>query len=212
MVKDAQVGVLRRTRMEGKTQEASAAAAGMSVRSASKWEHGPYPSQRREPHTWRTREDPFAELFDTEVTALLAEDRNGVLEATTILAELNRRYPGRFSEGQLRTLQRRVRQGRALNGPEKEVFFPQQHPPGREAAYDFTNCAELGVTICGAPFDHLLFELVLSFSGWRWPTVALSESFEALALGVQEALWRLGGVVEVLRVPTIFPRLPTNCR
>ena len=161
MVKDAQVGVLRRKRMEGKRQEASAGAAGMSVRSARKWEHGLYPSQRRKPHTWRTREDPFAELFDTEVAALLVEDRNGVLEATTILAELNRRHPGRFGAGQLRTLQRRVRQWRGLNGPEKEVFFPQEHPPGREAAYDFTNCTELGITICGAPFDHLLFELVL---------------------------------------------------
>ena len=104
-----------------------------------------------------------------------------------------------FPARQLRTLQRRIRQWRALNGPDKEVFFPQEHPPGREAAYDFTNCDELGVTIGGAPFEHLLFELVLSFSGWRWPTVALSESYEALLLGVQEALCRLGGVVEVLR-------------
>ena len=74
MVKDAQVGVLRRKRMEGKTQEASAAAAGMSVRSAREREHGPYPSQRRKPHGWRTREDPFAKVFDTEVAALLAGD------------------------------------------------------------------------------------------------------------------------------------------
>jgi hypothetical protein len=65
----------------------------------------------------------------------------------------------------LRTLQRRIRQWRALNGPDKEVFFPQEHAPGREAAYDFTNCDELGVTISGAPFEHLLFELVLGFSG-----------------------------------------------
>ncbi len=185
--------------MEGKTQEASAAAAGMSVRSARKWERGLYPSQRSKPHRWRTREDPFAEVFDTEVVPLLAADHHGVLAATTILAELNRRHAGRFTEGQLRTLQRRVRQWRALNGPEKEVYFPQEHPPGREAAYDFTHCEELGVTIGGEPFDHLLFELVLSSSGWRWPTVALSESFEALALGVQEALWQLGGAVEVLR-------------
>jgi hypothetical protein len=199
MVRDAQVGVLRRKRMEGKTQEAAAAAAGMSVRSARKWERGLYPSQRSKPHTWRTRRDPFAEVFDNEVAPLLAADRAGVLEATTILAELNRRHAGRFSGGQLRTLQRRVRQWRALNGPEKEVYFPQEHPPGREAAYDFTHCDELGVTIGGEPFDHLLFELALSFSGWRWATVALSESFEALALGVQEALWQLGGVVEVLR-------------
>jgi transcriptional regulator with XRE-family HTH domain len=172
MVKDAQVGVLRRKRMEGKTQEAAAAAAGMSVRSARKWERGLSPSQRGKPHTWRTRGDPFAEVFDTEVATLLAADRNGVLEATTILAELNRRHPGRFGAGQLRTLQRRVRQWRGLNGPEKEVFFPQEHPPGREAAYDFTNCAELGITIYGAPFDHLLFEVALSFSGWRWATVS----------------------------------------
>jgi hypothetical protein len=199
MVKDAQVGVLRRRRMEGKTQEASAAAAGMSERSARKWEHGSFPSQRRKPHTWRTRTDPFGEVFEREVVPLLAADEKRVLEARTILGELNRRHPNGFSTRQLRTLQRRMRQWRALNGPDKEVFFPQEHPPGREAAYDFTNCDELGVTICGTPFAHLLFELVLGFSGWRWPTVALSESYEALLLGVQEALWQLGGVVEVLR-------------
>jgi len=199
MVKDAQVGVLRRRRMEGKTQEASAAAAAMSVRSARKWQHGAYPSQRREPHTWRTRPDPFSAVFESDVVPLLAADEKRVLEARTILGELDRRHPGEFSVRHLRTLQRRIRQWRALNGPDKEVFFPQEHPPGREAAYDFTNCDELGITIGGTPFDHLLFELALGFSGWRWPTVALSESYEALLLGVQEALWQLGGVVEVLR-------------
>jgi hypothetical protein len=199
MVKDAQVGVLRRRLMEGKTQEASAAAAGMSLGSARKWQHGAYPSQRRKPHTWRTRADPFGEIFESEVVPLLAADEKRVLEARTILGELDRRHPDCFSARQLRTLQRRIRQWRALDGPAKEVFFPQEHPPGREAAYDFTNCDELGVSICGVRFDHLLFELALGFSGWRWPTVALSESYEALLLGVQEALWRLGGVVEVLR-------------
>jgi hypothetical protein len=199
MVRDAQVRLLRRKLMEGKTQEGAAAAAGISERSARRWKKGLYPSQRRKPHTWRTREDPFIEVFDAEIVPLLEADSRGVLEATTILAELQRRHPGEFVGGELRTLQRRMRQWRALTGPEKEVFFPQEHPPGREAAYDFTNCDELGVTICGAPFNHLLFELALSFSGWRWPTLALSETFEALMLGVQAALWRLGGVVEVLR-------------
>jgi hypothetical protein len=199
MVKDVQVGVLRRRRMEGKTQEAAAAAAAMSVRSARKWEHGLYPSLRHRPHTWRTRSDPFGEVFESEVVPLLAMDEKRVLEARTILGELKRHHPEGFSMRQLRTLQRRIRQWRALHGPDKEVFFPQDHRPGREAAYDFTNCDELGITICGAPFDHLLFELALSFSGWRWPTVALSESYEALLLGVQEALWELGGVMEVLR-------------
>jgi len=199
MVKDAQVGVLRRKLMEGKTQEAAAAGAGMSVVSARKWRAGLYPSQARKRHWWRNRPDPFAGVFESEVVPLLAADEKRVLEARTILGELNRRHPGELSVRQLRTLQRRIRQWRALNGPDKEVFFPQEHPPGREAAYDFTNCDELGVTICGTPFDHLLFELALGFSGWRWPTVALSESYEALLLGVQEALWQLGGVMEVLR-------------
>jgi hypothetical protein len=199
MVRDAQVRLLRRKLMEGKTQESAAAAAGISERSARRWKKGLYPSQRRKPHTWCTREDPFVEVFDAEIVPLLETDSGGVLEATTILVELQRRHPGEFLHGQQRTLQRRLWKWRALNGPEKEVFFPQDHPPGREAAYDFTNCDELAITICGAPFDHLLYELALSFSGWRWPTVALSESFEALMLGVQEALWRLGGVVEVLR-------------
>jgi len=170
----------------------------MSVRSARKWEHGLLPSQRHKPHIWRTRKDPFAEIFESELVPLLAEDSKGVLEATTLLAELNRRHPGQFSKGQLRTLQRRVRQWRALSGPDKEVFFPQEHPPGREAAYDFTNCDELGVTISGAPFEHLLFELVLSFSGWRWATVASSESYEraaARSAGGALAAGRRGGSV-----------------
>jgi hypothetical protein len=118
----------------------------MSVRSARKWEHGVYPSQRRKPRTWRTREDPFDAVFENEVALLLAADHAGVLEATTLQRELNRRHPAQFSLSQLRTLQRRVRQWRALHGPDKEVFFPQEHPPRREAAYDFTNCDELGVT------------------------------------------------------------------
>ena len=199
MVKDAQVRVLRRKLMEGKTEEAAAAGAGMSVVSARKWRAGVFPSQARKQHWWRNRPDPFAEVFEREVVPLLAADEKRVLEARTLLGELNRRHPDGFSARQLRTLQRRMRQWRALNGSDKEVFFPQEHPPGREAAYDFTNCDELGITICGAPFAHLLFELALGFSGWRWATVALSESYEALLLGVQEALWRLGGVVEVLR-------------
>jgi transposase len=112
--------------MEGKTQEAAAASAGMSVRSARKWERGLYPSDRRKPHAWRTREDPFADAFENEVVPLLIADHKGVLEATKILAELNRRHPERFGESQLRTLQRRVRQWRALNGPEDRLAEARQ--------------------------------------------------------------------------------------
>lgn len=199
MLTDTQVRVLRRKLMEGKTQEGAAAAGGMSVRSARNWQSGPYPSKAQRPHNWRTRRDPFAEVFDSEIVPLLALDDRRVLEARTLLGELERRHPGCFSMRYLRTLQRRLRDWRALHGPEQEVYFPQEHPPGREAAFDFTNCNDLGVTIGGEMFPHLLFELTLSYSGWRWQMVAASESFEATAAGVQGALWDLGGVSEVLR-------------
>jgi len=199
MVTDAQVRVLRRKLMEGKTQEAAAAGAGMSVRSARRWQKGPYPSQAHKPHGWRTRPDPFGAVFESEVAPLLAADEKRVLEARTILGELERNHPGAFAAGQVRTLQRRIREWRALHGPAQEVYFPQAHPPGREAAFDFTNCNDLGVMIGGEPFAHLLFEMALPYSSWRWQMVAASESFEATAAGVQGALWELGGATEVLR-------------
>jgi hypothetical protein len=71
MVTDAQVRVLRQKRMEGKTIETAAAAAGMGVRSAQKWQAGPLPSETKRPRAWRTRPDPFAEVWDREVVPLL---------------------------------------------------------------------------------------------------------------------------------------------
>jgi hypothetical protein len=199
MVTDAQVRLLRQKRMEGKTQEAAAAAAGLSVRTARTWERGALPSQRRQERTWRTRLDPFEEVWEADVVRLLERDVRGALEATTILELLEGQYPGRFSLSQLRTLQRRLRDWRAVHGPEREVYFEQVHPPGREAQIDFTHATELGVTIAGIAFAHLLFQLVLSFSGWRWVEVAFGETFEALVSGLQGALWALGGVPLVAR-------------
>ena len=79
------------------------------------------------------------------------------------------------------------------------MYFPQEHPPGREAQFDFTHCGELRVTVAGQPHTHLLFQLILSHSGWRYAEVAASETFLALQQGLQAALWTLGGVPEVVR-------------
>jgi hypothetical protein len=160
---------------------------------------GPLPSERKRPHDWRTRQDPFAEVWETEVVLLLTADHDDVLEATTVLEWLEERHPGKYGLGQLRTLQRRLSDWRALHGPGKEVYFEQQHVPGREAAVDFTHATELGVTIAGQPFAHLFFVFTLSFSKWRWVGIALGETFEALVGGVQSAYWALGGVTSVLR-------------
>ena len=157
MVTGQQVRRLRQKLMQGKTQEAAAAAAGMSVRSAGKWQRGLLPAERKSPRTWRTRPDPFTGIWNDVIEPLLRRDPESALQATTVLEWLEERYPGRFSPAQLRTLQRRLRDWRALHGPEQEVFFPQVHPPGREAQMDFTDAGELRVNIAGLPFPHLFF-------------------------------------------------------
>jgi hypothetical protein len=199
MVTDAQVRKLRRALMEGKPQSVAAAAAGMSERSGRKWKDGLMPSETKQPRSYRTRKDPFETVWTSDILPLLEGEGGSELEAKTILEELDRRYPGQFGERSLRTLQRRMRLWRAVAGPEREVVFPQEHVPGREAAMDFTHATELGVTVGGQLLVHLLFVLKLSYSGWTWVQVAFGETFEALVSGLQSALWSLGGVPAVVR-------------
>ena len=196
---DRQVALLRQRRMEGRTQETAAAMAWMSVRSARKWQKGPWPSETKQERRWRTRPDPFDGVWEEETLPLLRGDPAGRLRATTIIEWLEEQHPGRFSASQLRTLQRRLQDWRAVNGPDQEVYFPQEHPPGREAQIDFTHGNSLGVTIAGRPYLHLLFQLILSHSGWRYAEVATGETFLALQQGLQAALWTLGGVPQVVR-------------
>ena len=118
------------------------------------------------------------------------------LEAKTLFVWLQRKDPGRFEDGQLRTLQRRLRQWRATAGPAKEVFFAQIHQPGRLAASDFTHMGSLGVTLGGQPFDHMVYHFVLTYSNWETVSICFSQSFESLSEGLQQALWELGGVPE----------------
>lgn len=171
----------------------SAAKAGMSERTARKYHRlGKLPSGLKKKHTWRTRCDPFESVWP-EVEALLAQDAG--LLAKTVFDELQRRYSGRFSEGQLRTLQRRFRHWRALNGPEKEVFFPQVHRPGEQCQSDFTDMKSLGVTITGEPFAHLCYHFVLTCSNWEAVSICFSETFEAL--------WRLSAVPQEHRTDNL---------
>ena len=185
--------------MEGKKQQTAATMAGMSERSARKWQCGPLPSETKTERRWRTRPDPFDGVWEEEILPLLRGEAAGRLRATTIIEWLEERFPGRFSASQLRTLQRRLQDWRALNGPDQEVYFPQEHPPGREAQLDFTHCNSLGVTIGGRRYRHLLFQLVLSHSGWRYAEVVAGETFLALKQGLQNALWELGGAPQVIR-------------
>ena len=203
MVTDRQVRLLRKKRMEKKTLEAAAMAAGMSERTARKWQDGALPSATKTPRTWRTRPDPFVDVWGAEVEPLLVADTDGKLETKTIFEELCRRHPDAFEPGQLRTLQRRVRIWRAEQGPEKEVFFPQKHIPGRMGSIDFTHATELAVSVAGVPFVHMFFQFVLAWSGWRYVQLAFAETFDSLLSGLQGALWTLEGVPERVRLDNL---------
>ena len=174
------------------TQVAAAAKAGVSERSARRIEHSDALPSQRPPRSWRTRSDPLTSVWDVEIVPLLQADSQ--LNAVTLLEELQQRYPGEYGAGVLRTLQRRMRQWRAVHGTEREVFYAQEHPPGRLGLSDFTVADDLGVEIDGAAFDHRLYQFALAHSGWRHAVVITNgESFLALSAGLQAALWRLGG-------------------
>jgi hypothetical protein len=191
MVTDAQVRRLMKLSQTEKTLAGAAAKAGMDEKTARKYLRSRrLPREMKVDHTWRTRRDPFEEVWDWVEEQL---ELNAGLEAKTLFRELQRRYPRRFQDGQLRTLQRRVKVWRALEGPAKEVYFPQRHHPGVLAQSDFTQMGSLGVTIQGQPFDHLVYHFVLTYSNWE-TTICFSESFESLSEGLQNALWELGGV------------------
>lgn len=201
MTTDKQVRRLMSLIRKGLPLSTAALKAGMSEPTARKYRgSGKLPQELKVAHTWRTRPDPFEEVWP-EVESLLVQDAG--LQAKTVFEELKRRHPGRFQDGQLRTLQRRFRQWRALHGEEQEVYFAQRHHPGEQAQSDFTHMRSLGVTIAGQPFPHLLYHFVLTYSNWESTSLCYSETFEAVSAGLQEALWRLGGVPEEHRTDNL---------
>jgi len=192
MVTDREVRSLMEFRRKFGTLRAAADKAKIDEKTARKYLRlGKLPSEIKKPHTWRTRPDPFEEVWE-EVREFL--EVNPGLEAKTLFQYLQRRYPGRFQDGQTRTLQRRVSEWRAQEGPAREVMFPQRHEPGRLCQSDFTRMQKLAVTIGGEPFDHMIYHFVLTYSNWETGTICFSESFESLSDGLERALWELGGV------------------
>lgn len=192
MISDRQARKVIELMQTEPTKAIAAAKAGMSERTARKWAHlGKLPSEAKIVHTWRTRQDPFEEVWD-RVRPMF--EVNPGLEAKTVFQYLQREQPGVFADSQIRTLQRRVKKWRALEGPGQEIFFPQLYRPGELAESDFTYMQSLGVTLAGCRFDHLIYHFVLPYSNWETGTICFSESFESLSEGLQNAFWELGGV------------------
>jgi hypothetical protein len=174
------------------TRQAAAAKAGFGTSTGARIDADPrLPCSRRQPRG-RRRPDPLEPHFESEIVPMLQAAPG--LRPVTVLGEMQRRHPGAFPDNLRRTLERRIRLRRALHGPEREVVFRQEHPPGQRGLSDFTDAGELGVTIAGVPLDHRLYHFCLAFSHWQFARVVLGgESFVALAEGLQNALWELGG-------------------
>jgi hypothetical protein len=175
-----------------KTQEIAAAKAGMDVKTARKYLRAKrLPSEMKKERHWRTRPDWFEPVWAGIQEQLRT---NPGLEAKTLFAALQRQQPERFADGQLRTLQRKIKHWRATEGPAQEVYFAQEHHAGEVCASDFTHLTELAITIAGESFPHMMYHFVLTYSNWETGTICHAESFANLSEGLQAALWELGGV------------------
>ena len=191
-ITNRQVEIYMKAREQDHTQEVAAAKSGISVRSGSNIEN----NKRQDPNTkerhWRTRQDPLADVWESELEPMLTATPN--LQAITLLEHIQANYPDQFEDSVLRTLQRRVKQWRALKGPDKEVMFRQEHIAGRQGLSDFTLLKQTTITIAGEVFEHSLYHFRLIYSKWSYMKVTLGgESYSALAEGLHEALSRLGG-------------------
>ena len=190
-INSEQVKVYMKARKAGKTQETAAAKAGMSERSGRRTEKGDLQAGRK--RYWRTRTDPFAAIWESEVMPLLK--KNPKFTPITLFEKLQKDHPDEYQDSKLRTFQRRVSEWKALYGPEKEVMFRQEQVVGRMGISDFTKLKKVTITIQGQSFTHLLYHFRLAFSGWcSVKVIHGGESYAALAEGLQDALWRLGGV------------------
>ena len=181
-----------RERQKGRTQEQAAVKANIKSRkTVARYERlDKLPSELKEPRQYRTRADPFAEDWE-QVEQMLSEAPE--LEAKTLFAWLSEQSPGKYQEGQLRTLQRRVSDWRALN-QDKVAVLAQVHHPGEVLQSDGTWLNELEITIAGEAFDHILIHCVLPYSNWEWGAIAQSESLVAYQRALQKTFFKLGAV------------------
>lgn len=175
----------------------SAMKAGMSRPTGRKYlAGGQEPEALQARHDWRTRADPLKEVWP-KAEAMLVEAPD--LEAKILFEHFRALEPWTVKEQHLRTFQRRVKLWRLQQGPDKEVFFTQDWEPGVTLQLDWTHASELGVTIAGGVYEHLLCHTVLPYSNWEWATRCQSESLLSLRQGLQASLHQLGAAPRDLR-------------
>jgi hypothetical protein len=134
------------------------------------------------------------------------------LRPIAVFEELCRRHP-ELGSGTRRTLERRIRAWRAVNGPDREVIFPPGTSAGPHGVVGLHRGHRSRVTVAGQLLDCRLYHFRLPFSGFEHAHVVLGgESFVALAEGLQNALWSLGGVPESAPKRQPLGRVPQSRR
>lgn len=197
---------MNKRRSGGSQEAATAAAAGISVRSARRIDRGDL--QPKACQTSRgNREDPLEGVWQEHL--LPALQREPSLKPVTLWRLLRRKEPDRDWSTVRRTLERRVRHWKAIHGPAPEVMFPLVYEAGEIALCDFTKYKAGQITVQGERFDHLLFHYGLPWSGWSYvQMIRGGESFVALSEALQNAMEASGGVPRELRTD----RLSAACR
>ena len=185
----------------GLTQTASSTIAEISERTGQRIDAGHHRSNRGAVVAVPPRRDPLADVWASELEPMLRREPR--LKPTTLFEYLQEAYPGQYDKV-LRTLQRRVREWKALHGPEPEVMFMLRHEPGVMGLSDFTKLKGMDITINGQPFEHLIYHYRLAYSGWQYAQIIQGgESFVALSEGLQNALAASGGAPKEHRTDSL---------
>jgi len=197
MVNDKQIKLLRKLISQNTSLQKACLKAGIALNTGRKYmKTNKLPSETKIIKTTKTRKDPFNPEHWKEIVEKLK--LNPGLEAKTLFEYLCRKHPNTYKQGQLRTLQRKIKQWKASSPDStKEVFFTQKHTPGRMAQNDFFHIKSLQITVNHKVLDYLMYHYILTYSKWEYVELCNSESFEALSSGFQNAVEISGGVPEI---------------
>ena len=201
-------------------QLTAAAKAGISERSGRRIDRDPtLPSQRKKPRVYRTRPAVRGDLGSRDRAA-------GAVDAVAAgrspsCASCSVGIPDAFRIASCAPCSA-IRRWSALAGPDRDVIFRQEHPPGAQGLSGLTDAGELCVTMAGLAFPHRLYHFALAHSQWEYARVVeeWGELLGARRRSPERALahrWRaarasyrqpLGGVQEPLRAGGLHARLP----
>lgn len=213
-VTDNQVKELRTVFVKTKNFNKAVLKSEMSEKTARKYlyKENRIPSEIKAAHPPRqylTRKSPFVDI-ENEIREIL-EDTDGAIIALELFRYFQEKYPKKFPNSYLRSFQRLVKKWKVTEGPDKEIYFPQEYHRGEFAQSDFVHLGKFNIRINGSLYDGLLYHYALLFSKWEYVELCPSESFESLSSGFQNAMFESGGVPARHQTDSLTAAVNKNC-